>query len=151
MVKRNGEDGYEVLSYSPGAQSGMLIKPPLDVSEFLGKKFFDDIATMHIHKRGEIHATVWNRLEELLTSSLGVILNIPIFISNSCAGSILLGTIPGTEFTDKEVDTARMLADQVGVALQSLRSLEEKEKFFTGHTPCPYTIDRCEIEVDQRA
>jgi HD-GYP domain-containing protein (c-di-GMP phosphodiesterase class II) len=132
VVKRDNEEGHEILSYSPGVQSGVLIKPPLDVSEFLGKKFFEEITTMHIHRRGEIHATVWHRLEELLISSLGVILNIPIFISNHYAGSILLGTLPGTEFTDKDIETARMLADQVGVALQSLRSLEEKEKILLG-------------------
>jgi putative nucleotidyltransferase with HDIG domain len=59
-------------------------------------------------------------------------INVPVCQSDEYLGSLVLSRDDAKGFSPKEVVSITMLADQVGVALQSIRAVEEKEELLVG-------------------
>jgi HD-GYP domain-containing protein (c-di-GMP phosphodiesterase class II)/HAMP domain-containing protein len=59
-------------------------------------------------------------------------MNIPIILDDAYQGSLIVGKDIDVPFTDSQEQILRALADQVGVAMKSLRFLEEKDKLYSG-------------------
>ena len=59
-------------------------------------------------------------------------MNIPIIMDDAYQGSLIVGKEIDVPFTDSQEQILRALADQVGVAMKSLRFLEEKDNLYLG-------------------
>jgi HD-GYP domain-containing protein (c-di-GMP phosphodiesterase class II) len=69
---------------------------------------------------------------DFLDVTRGMLINVPIFIADRYLGSLVMTRDELEPYPEHEVATIQMIADQVGVALQSVRSFEEKEKILVG-------------------
>lgn len=60
------------------------------------------------------------------------LLNNPIYVKNTFYGSLIVSSDLTDGFSEEETDLVAKLADQIGVALQSLLQVEEKENLLYG-------------------
>lgn len=78
------------------------------------------------------HADFCEKLHDWTGLSIGSLLNVPLQMNDVFCGAILLTRKTQKPFEEFEMARARMLADQVTVALQSVRAFEEKESLLFG-------------------
>lgn len=81
---------------------------------------------------GNIDSDEMDKLNRAAGSRFCHFINLPIYIDDEYIGSFVAGKTDGIAFTQFEVDTLAALADQVGVAMKSVRTLEEKENLYLG-------------------
>jgi len=60
------------------------------------------------------------------------LMNLPIYMDDVYAGSLVIGKYEDMPFTEFERDASTALADQTGVAMKSVRYVEERESLFLG-------------------
>lgn len=60
------------------------------------------------------------------------IMNLPIYLDEEYTGSLIVGKTADIPFTDFEKDTLKALADQTGVAMKSVRFIEDRESLYFG-------------------
>jgi HD-GYP domain-containing protein (c-di-GMP phosphodiesterase class II) len=71
-------------------------------------------------------------VHQVLGPDAGSIVNYPIYIADQYLGSLVVSRKELHGFSDSEIRTIGMLADQTGVALQSVRLTEDRERLFMG-------------------
>jgi len=124
--------GFDILTFNDYDMDLILEKNP-----HISENKLSEEALRLIRSRGQMQASQLNNylledLNPIATSKIGYILNVPIHISEEYLGSLVLGKRTDSRFTNEEIETAAMLADQVGVALESVRTFEEKENILLG-------------------
>ncbi|MBN1531301.1 MAG: HD domain-containing protein [Spirochaetes bacterium] len=132
MVLRNQErGGFDILNFYRGGGRGMLEREPFVPDLMIGGDFVQGARTLSqmILRHPERSPQFVKKFLDMETGSL---LNVPIVISDVYLGSLLMIKAETTGFTDEEVTTVTMLADQTGVALQSVKAFEEKENILLG-------------------
>ncbi|MBP9042759.1 MAG: HD-GYP domain-containing protein, partial [Spirochaetes bacterium] len=80
----------------------------------------------------EENEDVLSELNSLFGTEYFYMMNIPIYIEETYVASLVLGREKDVPFTDFETDTSIAIADQVGVAMKSLRYIERIESLFLG-------------------
>ncbi len=73
-----------------------------------------------------------NWLNRLFNENHKHIMNLPIYVDDEYAGSLIIGKDTESSFNDFEKDTSIALADQTGVAMKSVRYVEQRENLFLG-------------------
>ena len=132
MAIRNSEKkGFDILSFYQGGGRGVLKQDPFVPDSLIGMDLIPQVEKVLQMRIGNIEQAP-QFAREFLDISYGTLINVPIFISDRYLGSLVM-TKEGMEpFPENEVMTISMIADQIGVALQSVRSFEEKEKILLG-------------------
>lgn len=70
------------------------------------------------------------------------LVNLPINLNDEYIGSLIVGKDADKDFSDFEMETLKVLADQSGVAMKTVKSFEERESLFLGIlTALAKTID----------
>ena len=125
-----GKEGYDVLTFNDN-----------DLNHILGEKrnvpesdLPPELAAM-IRTTVQISADHFEKalpFQSLADTGIRFLLNVPIHIAEEYLGSLVLAGRSRAPFSDSEIETAEMIADQVGVALDSVRTFEEKEKLLIG-------------------
>ncbi len=72
------------------------------------------------------------RLNSVAGGNYFHIMNLPIYMDDEYAGSLFISKDTDSPFTEFERDTLTALADQTGVAMKSVRYVEERENLFLG-------------------
>lgn len=126
--------GFELLSSRRTGGEGILTGGSLISEEDIGS---DGIACLRNHFLVHPDETSQKKLLPILESISGDRVcswaNVPVYISDNYIGSLLLARSGrDASFSGEEVESAKMLGDQVGIALQSLRAFEEKERLLLG-------------------
>ncbi len=133
MVLRNGgRGGFDVLTMYRGEGRGLLMGDPFIPDSQIGGEYLDqarELSQMRIRKGRRSPVFVKDILGDAENGSM---LNVPIFISDNYLGSLLVVRGGSGGFIDAEIGTITMLADQIGVALQSVKAFEEKEGILLG-------------------
>jgi len=73
-----------------------------------------------------------NYTNRLLKRRFYSFMNIPIILDDAYQGSLIVGKGIDIPFTESQEQILKALADQVGVAMKSLRFIEEKENLYLG-------------------
>ena len=129
-IADNEEKMYHVLSSSGKDETGEAKK--LSIS-------FDRLGLKLLRKNREFYILDYasdseeiediNRVVDICFAHL---INLPVYIDDEYMGSFVAGKTEDVPFTKFEVETLAALADQVGVALKSVRHVEEKENLYLG-------------------
>jgi len=133
LVMRDDERrGFEVISYHGAAPMSPIAK----------NIFIDDahLDTLILNRHREVfqlhdcerHDEIPPLYHKILGDDTGSILNIPIEISDKYLGSFIVSRKDTRPFSESEIGTIQMLSDQTGVALQSVRLFEDRERLFMG-------------------
>lgn len=124
-IEDRGENVYHLLTGSSGSRKGHLP--------------FSSITVDLLEKNRSFYIfdpETDSRDMELISRITGIrfshFVNIPIYIDEEYIGSFVAGKTGSEKFTGFEVDSLMALADQVGVAMKSVRSVEEKEGLYLG-------------------
>ncbi len=125
-------NGYDILAFKDHDLNLLLGENPHVSEKELSPEMSELIKSTGQIKASKLYHTLPEALQSLKKSGFKYILNVPIHISDQLPGSLVLGTRSESPFSDEEIETAGMIADQVGVALDSVRTFEEKERLLLG-------------------
>jgi len=125
---RENEKGFEVLSLYQDSVKGMLGERPFVPLGDLDPGHAGNITDLYQFSRG----SAGEPSGILYSSCRGRIINVPIHLRGSYLGSLVIGRDDEGDFSAATIESISMLADQVGIALHSVREFEEKEKLFMG-------------------
>lgn len=132
VVRDDERNGFELVSYHGAAPMSPIAK----------NIFIDDahLDTLILNRHREVfqlhdceqHDEISPLYHKILGEDTGSILNIPIEISDKYLGSFIVSRKETRPFSESEIGTIQMLSDQTGVALQSVRLFEDRERLFIG-------------------
>lgn len=132
VVRDEERKGFEVLSYHGAAPMSQLSK-----NIFIDDAHLDELILSRHREVFQLHDC--ERHDEIpplyhsvLGEEIGSILNIPIEIGDKYLGSFLVARKDTRPFAESEIGTIQILSDQTGVALQSVRLFEDRERLFMG-------------------
>ncbi|TFH39089.1 MAG: HD domain-containing protein [Chrysiogenales bacterium] len=125
--------GFGLLSSSQIRGEGMLSERPFISQDTIGSKGMARLRKISYFTPGKSEDDIGDIIGLRGVSGIKIGVNVPVNSADTYRGSLLLVRI-GTSafFSEKEVESAKMLADQVGIALQSVRAFEEKEQLLLG-------------------
>ncbi len=125
--------GFELLSSGRIGRDGILSERPfipMNTSPLLDMKH---LQTLFNFSSGAGDSATEAFIKALGADRIETGVNVPIHMAGTCPGSLILGRNgPEAVFSAEEVESAGMLADQVGIALQSVKTFEEKEQLLLG-------------------
>ncbi len=123
-----GRNGFDIISMYHDSSQRMLGEKPFIPLADLDPRHAENIENIFQFDIDEKN----NRAPELYAHAAGKIINAPICLMNTYLGSIVLGKGDNQDFSPEIIESISMLADQVGVALQSVQAFEEREALFLG-------------------
>ncbi|MGL4370240.1 MAG: HD domain-containing phosphohydrolase [Spirochaetota bacterium] len=126
--------GFDLLSVSENIHQDILARKPFipdtEIPPAVAKSAIADCQCT-IHSRGDA-SDIYHFYSRYTSVSPGAIAVIPVVIADKYLGSLFVARKEKHSFTDEDMSTLRMIADQVGVALHSVKSFEEKENLLLG-------------------
>jgi len=131
-LRNEAKGGYEITSFTPGTTKGILQAVPFLSDKELSEELRARART--VFQTSEAGDEIIRLYKDVTGhfNSVKTLLNVPIFQGGCHAGSILMSKPGRAPYGDDEVSFIRMLADQVGVALQSVREVENREALNPG-------------------
>jgi HD-GYP domain-containing protein (c-di-GMP phosphodiesterase class II) len=124
--------GFDLLSRYRGESQGILAEKPFIPADNIGEDALKRIQqVLQFSPRLEDN-TYKELFERLAGGEIGVGLNVPVYMSEKYLGSMILCRDEAHPFSREETESIIMLADQVGVAMQSIKYFEEKEQLLMG-------------------
>jgi putative nucleotidyltransferase with HDIG domain len=124
--------GFDLLTRFQGISPGILSDNPFIPVDHIDAGSMERMKQVFQFFPSEA-STDYRKLFELLVGGgfrSGI--NVPVYQSDDYLGSLVLSRDDDRGFSPKEVVSITMLADQVGVALQSIQAVEEKEELLVG-------------------
>ena len=132
VLQGEGSGSFEVTSILRHGESGLFKERPEFSIQDLGTDFagkLDQVFQVSGRKRRN---GIPPAIDRIFDEKIGCLLNVPITLNDRFLGCMLIMRRDADEFEDRDVESLAMLADQVGVALQSVQAVEEKEGLFLG-------------------
>jgi HAMP domain-containing protein len=126
------KQGFDLITRVVGAVPGILIDKPFIAADHFDLASMDQIRCVFQFSSESFREDFRLFFEQLVGAQFGTGINVPVYLAGSYLGSLVLSREGGRAFTSEEVTSIVMMADQVGVALQSIRSFEEKEELLVG-------------------
>lgn len=132
IVIRNDErKGFELLSYFDSGNENVLGERPFIHDEEV-RNFMSNSYREYFQIRYRKGIDLQNFFGHLVGEDIGSIINVPLFVYGEYLGSLIISRKEGSGFHPDEEEVLRMLADQVGVALNSVNLLDERENMLLG-------------------
>ncbi len=131
-LRDDEKGGYDVLSYFDTDGMSFLRERPFLSDADLGSTVIERQREVFQLRGSDVIRWEFPQAFDFMGHGLGSLMSIPLFVSDCFLGSLVLTRSGDEGFTAEEERTAKMLADQVAVALQSVRSFEEREALFLG-------------------
>ena len=123
---------FDILTRFTGISPGIRADNPYVPTDHVDEGSMQRMKQVFQFSRTEAHREYRDLFEHLVGDDFGSGINVPVYQSDAYCGSLVLSRDDDRGFTPKEVVSITMLADQVGVALQSIRAVEEKEELLIG-------------------
>jgi HAMP domain-containing protein len=124
--------GFDLLSRYRGKSQGILAEKPFIPAGNIGTDALKRIQQVFQFTPRLEEKSYRELFEKLAGGEIGVGLNVPVYMSDRYLGSMILARDEAHPFSGEETESIVMLADQVGIAVQSIRYLEEKEQLLLG-------------------
>jgi HD-GYP domain-containing protein (c-di-GMP phosphodiesterase class II) len=124
--------GFDLLSRYHGISQGIMAEKPFVSINNTGQSEIERVRQVFQFTFQNEETAYREVLEELLGRKNGTGINIPVFMAERYLGSLIMARDDHHGFSPNEVESIKLLADQVGIALQSIRAFEEKEQLLLG-------------------
>jgi len=131
-IRNNDREGFDILTFGDREITGLLGDTTFFSDEDLGEELKTQLTKLNQMTYPDINKNLYSLVKGLDKMGIGSIINVPVFISEKFLGSLAMTRLSREKYLPEEIDSIRMLADQVGVALQSVMSFEEKEDLLLG-------------------
>lgn len=124
-------EGFDILSYYKGGAK----RPHPEVSSIKNTEIPDKIRnkaqTFFQYTDSDTPPSIPAFFRKFFTDKRSVT-NSPIFLSDRYLGSLIIAKDDSNTYSETEIESIKMLSDQIGVAMGSVRSFEEKENLLVG-------------------
>lgn len=124
--------GFDLLSRYQGIVQGIMTEKPFVPINNIGTVEMDRVRRVFQFNLQQEDAPYREILEELLGIKNGTGVNVPVVMAEHYLGSLVMIRDDHHGFSPHELESINMLADQVGIALRSIRAFEEKEQLLLG-------------------
>jgi HD-GYP domain-containing protein (c-di-GMP phosphodiesterase class II)/HAMP domain-containing protein len=124
--------GFDLLSRYQGVSRGIMTDNPFVPFNNIDRDSMERVKQTFQFTLQEEESAYRELMEELLGRKSGTGINVPVYMAEHYLGSLVLAKDGVQCFTLNEVESINMLADQVGIALQSVKAFEEKEQLLLG-------------------
>ncbi len=124
--------GFDLLSRYRGEPQGILAEKPFIPAGNIGEDALKRVQQVFQFTPRLEDKSYRELFEKLSGGDIGAGLNVPVYMSDKYLGSMILSRDEAHPFSEEEIQSIVMLADQVGVAVQSIRYLEEREQLLLG-------------------
>lgn len=125
-------NGFELLSRYDETSQGILAEKPFIPVKNLDSDLINKVRHVFLFSKDGVDRDYRELFEKMAGRTIGTGINVPVCLADEYLGSLVLTRDSGEAFAKEEVESIIMLADQVGIALQSIRSFEEKEQLLLG-------------------
>ncbi len=133
IALRNEEKkGFDILSVFEEGNKALLSDRPFVPDADIDPELLSRTASIYQFTGRDMENSLAKLIQEFVNYKPGAILHVPIYIKEKYLGSLFLVKIDDEAYNSRDVESVSMLADQVGVALQSVKAFEEKESLFIG-------------------
>lgn len=130
---RNYEkNGYDILSFFQGGSRSLLGGNPFISDSDIPSEILDVNETIYQVTKNSPNKEMLKFFTPFFGPNIASLINIPIFLQEKYLGPLLIARESDSMFSTDEIDSIRMLADQVGIAVHSIHSFEEKENLLMG-------------------
>ncbi len=126
------KNGFDLLSRYQDPVEGILGEKPFVPFNAIDREEMERIRKLFQFSLQDENSQYRGVMEELLGRKRGTGINVPVYLEEQYLGSMVLARDERNGFSPREMESITMLADQVGVALQSIRAFEEKEQLLVG-------------------
>jgi len=131
VIYNEERGGFELLSYFDNDNQTVLGERPFildeEVKNYMKRSYLEYFQMRH--RKG---IDLQNFFGRLVGEHIGSVVNVPLYVYGEYLGSLIISRKEGSGFNTGEEEVIRMLADQVGVALNSVNLLDEKENMLLG-------------------
>jgi len=128
-LRDDEKKGYSILLPGSEGMEGFFTEPPfIKDSEFSGDMFREH----NVFLAKEAMRSLPEKILELFDFVIGTMVNSPIVVGGKYLGALCITVGNSTSYSETDIESVKMLSDQVGIALHSVREYEEKEKLFLG-------------------
>jgi len=124
--------GFDLLSRFQDPVEGILAEKPFVPFNAIDREEMERIRQLFQFSLQDEGSQYRDVMEELLGRKRGNGINVPVYLEEQYLGSLVLARDEQNGFSLREMESITMLADQVGIALQSIRAFEEKEQLLMG-------------------
>jgi HD-GYP domain-containing protein (c-di-GMP phosphodiesterase class II) len=131
-LKNEEKKGFEILSIFEEGNKALLSERPFIADADIDPELLSRTAAVYQYTGENMENSLVSLIQGLVNYKPGAILHVPIYIKEKYLGSLFLVKIDEEPYIARDVESVSMLADQVGVALQSVKAFEEKESLFIG-------------------
>lgn len=133
IALRNEEKkGFDILSIFEEGSNALLSERPFISEENVDPELLSRTSAVYQYTGQNMENSLVRLIEGLVNYKPGAILHVPIHIKEKYLGSLFIVKSSDEPYNSRDVESITMLADQVGVALQSVKAFEEKESLFIG-------------------
>lgn len=130
LLRNETDSGYDILNYD--SDNAKLNKYKTIFDHTLNQEVQWFLSNQSFYTRDDKNQNIRTFLEEMHQEVIGCAITIPLVMAEKYYGSLVFSRESMTAFQNFETDQATMIADQVCVALQSVRIFEEKEALLFG-------------------
>ncbi len=131
VIRREDRRGFELLSYLEREHLLLLNERPF-ISDSTLDSFMRQSYREYFNLTRKRGVDLDDFFGRLVGDGIGAIINAPLYIYGNYLGSLILGRSEGETFSPDEEEIVKLLADQVAVALNSVKMLEEREEMMLG-------------------
>lgn len=124
--------GFDILSRSQADAQGILAENPFIPADHIEGAAIERVKQVFQFTSSREDAEYRELFETLVGRKIISGVNVPVYMSETYLGSLVMARDDTGEFSREDMESIVMLADQVGIALQSVRAFEEKEQLLLG-------------------
>lgn len=124
-------EGYEILSYFNGQARRLLPEKSAIKNTEIPEELLNSTQTFIQYTEAAPENPIPDFFNKFFRASKSIT-NSPIFLSDQYLGSLIIAKSDAKLYSENEVKAIKMLSDQIGVAMRSVRTFEEKEKILFG-------------------
>jgi HD-GYP domain-containing protein (c-di-GMP phosphodiesterase class II) len=124
--------GFEILSIFEEGNKAFISERPFISDSDIDPELLSSTMEIYQYTGNNMDNSLVSLIQKVVDYKPGAILHVPIYIKEKYLGSLYLVKSDEEPYSSRDVESVSMLADQVGVALQSVKAFEEKESLFIG-------------------
>jgi HD-GYP domain-containing protein (c-di-GMP phosphodiesterase class II) len=131
-LKNEEKKGFDILSIFEEGNKALLADRPFVSETDIDHDLLSRTSAVYQFTGKSMGNSLVRLVQGFVNYKPGAILHVPIHLKEKYLGSLFLVKSDEEPYSARDVESVSMLADQVGVALQSVKAFEEKESLFIG-------------------
>lgn len=132
ILRNEVNKGFEIVSFKKLESSSILKKKPFIADTEIKSDLMKNVHSFFQLGDNEFDEDSRKLLKRIFGSGVNSVINNPIFAGEEYIGSLMMASESGGGFIADAIEMLTVLANEIGVALLSIKGYEERENLFKG-------------------